>query len=147
MTSREVTVLLVEDDEIDVESARRAFQKARIANPIVHAKDGQVALEMLRQKETVPRPYIILLDLNMPRMDGLEFLEHLRADEDLSDSIVFVFTTSGADRDRWAAYKKHVAGYILKDNVGEGFMKLTSMLEHYWRIVELPTDRPPARRT
>ena len=144
--SSEVTILLVDDDELDIELAQRAFRKARLGNPIVVAENGEVALEILRAEgddRVVRRPYVVLLDLNMPRMNGIEFLEHLRSDERLSDSIVFVLTTSDADRDRWAAYEKHVAGYILKSNVGEGFVKLISMLEHYWRVVELPIDRRP----
>ena len=139
MQSKEVTILLVEDDELDVEATRRAFEKVRIANQVIAAEDGQVALELLRNGK-VPRPYIILLDLNMPRMNGHEFLEHIRNDDQLDDSIVFVLTTSDHDRDRWAAYKKQVAGYILKTNVGKGFVELISMLEHYWKVVELPNE-------
>lgn len=138
MATEEVTVLLVDDDDIDRESTKRAFRKARIANPIVTAENGEEALELLRRDAQQLRPYIILLDLNMPRMNGIEFLEHVRKDERLSDAVVFVLTTSDADRDKWAAYNNHVAGYILKTEVGDGFVKLISMLEHYWRVVELP---------
>lgn len=142
MATKEVTILLVEDDELDVDMTTRAFKKAKIANPIVSAADGQVALDYLRGengRDRIERPYIVLLDLNMPRMGGHEFLQEVRNDPTLTDSIVFVLTTSDADRDRWAAYEKHVAGYILKSKVGEGFMELISMLDHYWKIVELPT--------
>ena len=138
MASNEVTVLLVEDDPIDVDAVQRAFRKARIRNPIVTAKDGLDALEMLRREGGVARPYLILLDLNMPRMNGLEFLEELRSDEALAGAVVFVLTTSDAHRDIWAAYDKRVAGYILKSNVGEDFIKVLMMLENYWRVVELP---------
>ncbi|MEM9488664.1 MAG: response regulator, partial [Myxococcota bacterium] len=78
-----VTVLLVEDNEVDVEAVRRAFRKLRIANPIQVARDGLEALDRLRgqgEYETVPRPYLILLDLNLPRMSGIEFLRELRRD-------------------------------------------------------------------
>jgi CheY-like chemotaxis protein len=141
MPTKELTILLVEDDEIDVDMTKRAFKNARVANPIVTADNGEDALKKLRSEGEVPRPFIILLDLNMPKMNGLEFLEHLRADEQLASSVVFVLTTSDADRDRWAAYDKQVAGYILKDNVGEGFMNLIGLLDHYWRIVELPNEK------
>ncbi len=140
--TKAATILLVEDDDLDVEATRRAFTKAKIANPIVHANNGEEALDVLRGdngKEKLARPYIILLDLNMPRMNGIEFLEHIRDDEELADSIVFILTTSDAHEDQWAAYKKQVAGYIVKNNVGTDFLKLISLLEHYWKVVELPT--------
>ncbi len=143
MKTKQVTILLVEDDELDVEATKRAFQKAKIANPIVVAENGEEALNHLRgtdEVDRIVRPCIILLDLNMPRMNGIEFLKHVRMDSELQDSIVFVLTTSSAHKDQCAAYEKQVAGYIVKDNVGEGFMKLISMLEHYWKIVELPTQ-------
>lgn len=139
-----VTILLVEDDLIDAEAIKRAFVKARIVNPLMILSDGLEALECLRgigETPPPPRPYLILLDLNMPRMNGIEFLEELRKDEDLHDNVVFVLTTSEDDRDKLAAYEKHVAGYMVKANAGEDFMKLIGMLDHYWRIVEMPPSR------
>ncbi|MGM0575299.1 MAG: response regulator [Myxococcota bacterium] len=144
MTHGTVQVLLVEDNDVDVEAVRRAFRKYRIANPIRVARDGVEALEILRGTEERPpleRPYLILLDLNMPRMDGVEFLGHLRADEDLHDSIVLVLTTSNRDKDKVASYDKHVAGYIVKKDVGRGFMRLLDLLDCYWRIVEFPPPK------
>lgn len=141
MTSKEVTVLLVEDDDFDVEAVIRAFRKAKVANPVVVAEDGVEALEMLRGdggKPKVRRPYLVLLDLNMPRMSGLEFLKALRADPELTETIVFVLTTSDHERDRHEAYKEHVAGYLVKDRVGDDFLKLINMLDSYWRVVEFP---------
>ena len=143
-TNNTVQILLVEDDEVDVMAIRRAFAKHRIANPIIHARDGMEAMEVLRGSgghALLARPYLILLDLNMPRMNGIEFLEDLRADPVLHDSVVFVLTTSIADRDIVAAYEKHIAGYLVKGKVGEGFLSLVTMLDHYWRYVELPPDR------
>lgn len=75
MTTKEPAILLVDDDEIDIEGVIRTFRKARVTNPIVAAGDGKEALKILRKEEDIPRPYIILLDINMPRMNGLEFLE------------------------------------------------------------------------
>lgn len=144
MAANTVTVLLIEDDAIDAEAVERAFRRARIANPIVHVTDGLEGLRVLRGEEgaaTLNRPYVILLDLNMPRMNGIEFLDVLRADESLNDSVVFVLTTSDDDRDKVAAYEKQVAGYMLKSNAGHDFMQLTGMLDSYWRIVELPPPR------
>lgn len=139
----EVTVLLVEDDQVDAEAVRRAFQKQKIANPLVEVNDGVEALSLLRgeQGDPLPRPYIILLDLNMPRMNGLEFLKHLREDEKLRDSIVFVLTTSDDNRDKLAAYEQHVAGYMVKSRAGKDFLDLTALLDHYWRIIEMPPSR------
>lgn len=97
------SILLVEDDEVDIEVIRRLFEKRRIANQLYVAHDGASALQMLRGEEAydpVRRPYVILLDLNMPRMNGLDFLDQLRRDADLKDSVVFVLTTSNSDRDR-----------------------------------------------
>lgn len=136
-----VTILLVEDDEIDAEAIERAFKKHKVANPLVLAKDGIDALEYLRGeggKSKIPRPYMILLDLNMPRMTGFEFLAELRADEAISDSIVFVLTTSDLDSDKIEAYGHRVAGYVVKSKVGEAFVDLATMVNAFWRVVEFP---------
>lgn len=140
-TSRPVTVLLVEDNEVDREAVQRAFAEQRIANPVVEAVDGVEALEILRGtggRAPLARPYLVLLDLNLPRMDGIELLRTLRNDPQLSDSIVFVLTTSKSDEDKTAAYRANVAGYIVKGEVGRGFMRLVDLLDHYWKIVEFP---------
>ena len=136
-----VTILLVEDDEIDAEAIQRAFVKNKLANPLVIAKDGVEALEVLRGengKSKLCPPYLILLDLNMPRMNGLEFLTELRADPDIGDSIVFVLTTSDLDEDKVAAYGHRVAGYTVKSKVGGSFLALVTMVDAYWRIIEFP---------
>lgn len=136
-THRPVTVFLVEDDDIDTEAIRRAFRKAKLANPVVRARDGREALAMLRRQE-VPQPCVILLDINMPRMNGHEFLEALRADEAFSALIVFVLTTSTSEQDRMKAYEQHIAGYMIKDEVGEQFSRMLTMLDAYWTVVHLP---------
>lgn len=144
MADDTVTVLLVEDDEVDVEAIERAFKRARIANPIVHVTDGIEALSALRGElatKPVRRPYLILLDLNMPRMNGIEFLQELRNDDKLQDSVVFVLTTSDADRDKVAAYAQQVAGYMVKSKAGEDFMQMIGLLDHYWRVVEFPPPK------
>jgi CheY-like chemotaxis protein len=138
---REVSVLLVDDDDVDVMAVKRAFQAARISNPITVARDGVEGLARLRGDDGMPklkRPYVIVLDLNMPRMDGIEFLTELRADEEHHDAVVFVLTTSKDDTDRSRSYDKNVAGYILKSEVGEGFLRLTELLDNFWRVVLLP---------
>lgn len=138
---RELCVLLVEDDIVDQQAVIRAFARERIANTIVLANDGVEALERLRGTDDRPplaRPYVILLDWNLPRMNGREFLRELRRDPALHDAVVFVLTTSRADEDRLAAYGEHVAGYILKENVGHTFIGLVHMLDTYWKVVALP---------
>jgi len=132
---------LIEDDEIDIAAVRRALAVLKIANPLHIAHDGIEALEILRGengREKLPKPYIIVLDLNMPRMDGMEFLEEIRGDAELQDSIVFVMTTSRDEADRRAAYSKHVAGYIVKEDPIGTFRQAINLLDHYWRLVELP---------
>jgi CheY-like chemotaxis protein len=144
MTQRTVQILLVDDDDVEAEAIERSFRRKKIANPITRARDGEEALCVLRARGSdavIRRPWMVLLDLNMPRMNGFEFLEALRADPMLLDTVVFVLTTSSADEDMASAYEKHVAGYIVKSNVGSEFQALASMLDAYWRIVELPEER------
>lgn len=143
LRSREATILLVEDDDIDALGIERALRALHLLNSVHRVHDGVEALEALRTPAAVPTPYLILLDLNMPRMDGLEFLAELRADPVLHRSIVFVLTTSNADRDIVAAYDHHIAGYIVKDGAGDDFVDLVRMLDHYWRVVEFPTFGEP----
>jgi len=139
--NKPVAVLLVEDDEIDREAIRRGFKGLHIANPIRVAKDGIEALEVLRGTngiEKIDEPFLVLLDLNMPRMNGIEFLDEIRSDSDLKTTIVFVLTTSDNEKDRLAAFQHNVAGYMVKGKAGVSFLDALGLLEHYWRIVELP---------
>ena len=118
-------------------SITRAFKKMHIGNNIIRANDGQEGLDLLRSG-AVPSPYIILLDLQMPRLNGLEFLEAIREDPELAQSTVFVLTTSKSDEDITASYKKNIAGYFVKEQVGEGFLDIVKMLKGYWKIVHFP---------
>ena len=141
--SSEVSILLVEDDEIDVRAVKLALRKEKITNPIHVANDGVEALEILRGEaghEPISRPFLVLLDLKMPRMNGLQFLKEIRADSDLRESIVFVLTTSDDDRDKMAAYECNVAGYLLKDNAGGDFMNAVRMLEYFVISVQFPPN-------
>jgi CheY-like chemotaxis protein len=120
---------------------QRAFKAAKLPNSISFAHDGVDALEMLRGMDgraRLPRPLVILLDLNMPRMGGIEFLQELRADEELRTCVVFIMTTSDAAADKLEAYRLGVAGYILKTNPANAFIEATVLLTAYWRVVELP---------
>jgi CheY-like chemotaxis protein len=137
-----VQLLHVEDDDLCLMGLNRAFKAAKIANPVSFAHDGIEALDMLRGangRPRLPRPFLILLDLNMPRMDGIEFLKELRKDDELKKSIVFVMTTSDADEDKVKAYNLGVAGYILKSNPANAFLEATALLDTYWRVVEFPS--------
>jgi CheY-like chemotaxis protein len=136
-----VNILLVEDDEIDVMGVRRAFNKLKLANPLTVAHNGLEALRILRGEgghEAPKKPHMVLLDLNLPRMNGIEFLTELRRDPELHRTIVFVLTTSKDDEDRFAAYELNVAGYMVKSKIGKDFMDLVLMLDHYWRVIEFP---------
>lgn len=137
-TTRQVAILLVDDDDVDVMGVKRALNKLKISNPVVRARNGVEALELLRTADAVPSPYIILLDINMPRMNGIEMLAELRKDEVLAKSVVFVLTTSQDEQDKVAAYSKNIAGYIVKTQLGDGFIRVMEMLDHYWRVVEFP---------
>lgn len=137
-----VKLLLVEDDDVDVMGVKRAFKTLKIANPLFIAHDGIEALEYLRGengREKVTSPYIILLDLNMPRMNGIEFLNEIRNDPDLRQSIVFVLTTSARDEDKVKAYDHNIAGYMLKSDPTKSFQEAMQLLDYYWTIVELPS--------
>jgi CheY-like chemotaxis protein len=134
-SSKVVTILLVEDDEIDVKALRWAFDKLKIANPLVIARDGVEAWETLQE---MPRPYLIITDINMPRMNGIELLRKIRQSEHCRDSIVFVLTTSNDEQDKIDAYDLNVAGYMLKSDMGTSFTRAIGLIENYWKVVEFP---------
>jgi CheY-like chemotaxis protein len=128
----------VEDDEVDVMNVRRAFRKSNVANPLFVAGNGVEALEILRRGDVPAERRLVLLDLNMPRMNGIEFLRELRADPELKPTCVVVLTTSNDERDRVEAYNLKVAGYILKPVTFENFGQAVVTLTKYWGLVEMP---------
>jgi len=138
MTNRMLNILLVEDDEVDVMNVERAFRTNNIANPLFVAENGEQALEMLRGGKIPRDRRLVLLDLNMPRMNGIEFLRELRADPELGLTTVVVLTTSNDERDRVNAYNLNVAGYILKPVTFQNFCDVMTTLNKYWSLVELP---------
>jgi CheY-like chemotaxis protein len=141
--SSHVNLLVVEDNEIDREALRRAFRRHGVQQPVIDVDDGVEALAVLRGEHARPlaRPYLILLDLNLPRMNGLELLDELRRDPALRDSVVFVLTTSRADEDKSAAYAHNVAGYLVKGDLGQSFSGLLELITAYCKVVELPVAR------
>jgi CheY-like chemotaxis protein len=140
MPEKVIHILLVEDDDIDIMNVKRAFKKNNVQNPLTVAEDGLKALEMLKslKANNEPVPKIILLDLNMPRMGGIEFLTELRKDEELKDISVFVMTTSSEETDIVDAYRLNVAGYIVKPLSIEQFINAVSTLNNYWTLCEYP---------
>jgi CheY-like chemotaxis protein len=138
MNEKMLNILLVEDDDVDVMNVQRAFQKNRIMNNLIVAGDGVEALRMLRDGTVPEGRRLILLDLNMPKMNGIEFLRELRADPKLRALSVVVLTTSDEEKDKVDAYKLNVAGYLLKPVTFVNFVDLMAALNKYWTLVEMP---------
>lgn len=139
---KEVQFLIVDDDRVSVMSIERAIKKLRLVNPIRQASDGREALDILRGtngKNKIEAPFVIILDLDMPRMNGIEFLEEIRNDPDLKSSIVFVLTASDAPDDVTKAYEKNIAGYVVKENAYDTFRQTLSMIDTFSSVVVLPT--------
>ena len=135
-----LNIVLVDDDEVDVMNVQRAFRKNNIPNPLFIANNGIEALEMLRGDPSVVPLHrrLILLDLNMPRMGGIEFLREMRADETLKSIPVIVLTTSNEDNDKVEAYQLNVAGYLLKPVIFSKFSESMVALNKYWMLCEMP---------
>ena len=132
------TVLLVEDDAIDAMTVQRAFKDLKLTNPLAHVTNGEEALDYLRDPSR-ELPCVILLDLNMPRMNGVEFLREAKADPDLKRVPVVVLTTSTEDSDVVDSYKLCVAGYIVKPVDYKKFVEAIRTIDLYWTISELPS--------
>lgn len=142
MSEKMINILLVEDDEVDVMNVQRAFKKNNITNPLYLASNGLEALSILRGRDhqlDIPQGRrLILLDLNMPKMNGIEFLKELRLDENLKSIPVIVLTTSNEDKDKVEAYKFNVAGYILKPVTFSSFVETVATMNKYWTLSEMP---------
>lgn len=135
----DMNILLVDDDDVAVENVMRSIKKLGVKFPVVVAEDGQDALDILHKThpdKKIQAPYVVLLDLKMPRMDGFEFLETIRKDSELESTVVFVLTTSDSNIDRAKAYNENIAGYLLKDTTTI-FNWLFSLLPKYTNFVNL----------
>lgn len=130
-------VLLLEDDSVDATTVKRAMKDLHVANPLVHVVNGEEALKYLRDSKNV-KPCVILLDLNMPRMNGIEFLKIAKADSELQCIPVVALTTSRADQDRFECFDNGIAGYVVKPTNYEGFVDAMRILDLYWTLSELP---------
>jgi CheY-like chemotaxis protein len=138
--AKKLNVLLLEDDELDVLNVRRAFKKNDLEDNLFVAGDGVEGLEVMRSG-TLPRErLLVLLDLNMPRMNGIEFLQELRKDPNLHRTPVVVLTTSSDERDLVDAYELNVAGYIIKPVTFEKFVNVVATMNEYWSLVEMPSN-------
>lgn len=137
-----VNILQIDDDEVDCMNLVRAFKKNNILNPLHIAHNGVEALDKLRgsngAERISPTPRVILLDINMPKMNGIEFLKEIRADKELHNLSVFVMTTSNSDKDIVDAYEYNVAGYIVKPISFDKFVAAVSTLNNFWQLCEQP---------
>jgi two-component system, chemotaxis family, response regulator Rcp1 len=137
-----IEILLVEDNEADVVLTQEALKDARVINNLSVARDGEDAIRRARREGKHagdPRPDLILLDLNLPQMDGREVLRQLKQDRDLHRIPVVALTTSSAERDIIAAYDEHVNAYITKPVDLDQFLSVVKSIEEFWvNIVTLP---------
>lgn len=130
-------LLIVEDDQVDVMTIKRAFKEIHVGNPLVHKENGEEALAYLRDPEQ-PEPCIILLDLNMPVMNGFEFLSLVKQDDRLKRFPVIVLTTSEEQQDKLNSFNLGVAGYMAKPVDYRQFVEVMRSIDLYWSISELP---------
>jgi len=132
-------ILLIEDDEVDVMTVKRALRDLKVTNQLVSISDGEQAIEYLRN-ESVTKPCIILLDLNMPKMDGGEFLKVIKVDKALKKIPVVILTTSNSDRDVIESFELGAAGYMVKSVDYERFMETIHIIDQYWTLSKLPCN-------
>lgn len=128
-------ILLVDDDPVEYMKVSRAFKKLEIPNTLIHKSDGLEAKKYL--EETVELPGVILLDLNMPNMNGFEFLTFIKADERLKVIPIVVLTTSNNEKDKVESYKQSVAGYMVKPIRLEEYEKVIETIKNYWSTSKL----------
>ncbi len=143
MKGRPIQILLVEDSPSDAKLTLKALTLAKVANQVHHVEDGVQAMEFLRRQGAFgrsPRPDLVLLDLNLPKKDGREVLEELKADPELCSIPVVVLTTSKAEEDILRSYRLHANCYITKPVNFERFIEVIRSIENFWlSIVILPT--------
>lgn len=131
-------LLVVDDEEVDRIALVRAFRRIDFECDLHMAVDGNEALALL-QEEAIERPFMMLLDLNLPTIHGFKVLDAVRADPALRQTIVFVVSTSDRPSDIEAAYERGIAGYVVKGHFGADFKELARLIEQYWSWVTLPT--------
>jgi|SRR3972149_7008311 len=134
------SILLVEDDRVDIMTVKRTFKDLKITNQLVCLGDGNQALEYLRSEDN-KKPCVILLDLNMPKMNGIEFLRTVKAEETLKKISVIVLTTSKKEQDVIESFNLGVAGYIVKPVDYKKFVEAIRTIGLYWTLNELPNGK------
>ncbi|MEW7971907.1 MAG: response regulator [Candidatus Thiodiazotropha endolucinida] len=136
MLNKDETILLIEDDRVDIMTVQRALQKNNISNPLLIARTGLEALDMLRGtngvKKINPLPALTLLDLNLPKMSGFEFLQELRNDPELDSLRIIVLTSSNEPKDRAAAFEFEVDDYIVKPHSFDEFTRAVAAILALW---------------
>ena len=132
-------ILLVEDDNVYVMTVERALKDSKVPNPLVSTGDGEEALVYLRSQRN-KKPCVVLLDLNMPKMGGIEFLKIVKEDESLKRIPVVVLTTSSAKLDITKSFELGVAGYMVKSVDYRKFVETIRMIDQYWTSSELPPN-------
>lgn len=132
-------ILLVEDDSIDVMTVKRALKDLEVASELVPTGDGEEALEYLRDDENT-KPSVILLDLNMPKMNGIEFLKIIKSDNGLKKIPVIVLTTSNSEQDISRSFELGAAGYMVKSVDYKRFMETIKAIDSYWTLSKLPPN-------
>ncbi len=132
-------ILLVEDDEVDTMTVQRAFKDLKVTNELVHRINGEEALKYLRAEDS-QMPCLVLLDLNMPKMNGVEFLKISKEDEKLKKLPVVVLTTSKEEHDIVESFELSVAGYIVKPVDYKRFVEAIRAIDLYWTLSELPAN-------
>lgn len=130
-------IMLVEDDKIDAMTVKRALKELKVVNELVHSVNGEEALEYLRN-ENNKKPCVIMLDLNMPKMNGIEFLEIVKKDETLKKLPIVILTTSKDEQDVVGSFNYSVAGYIVKPVDYKDFVEAIRTIDLYWSLSELP---------
>ena len=144
MNNDSFVILMAEDDEHDIVATKRAWKKHHIANPLYIVKDGEECLDFLHQRGkysepgTAPRPGIVMLDIKMPKMDGLAVLKQIREDDELRHLPVIILTTSKAEEDRIRGYDLGVNAYIVKPVGFDSFSEAVKTISLFWQLVELP---------
>ncbi|PCH49058.1 MAG: two-component system response regulator [Flavobacteriaceae bacterium] len=136
----EVLILVVEDDLVDIMTIKRAFKDIKITNPIIICHNGLEALEYLK-KPLNKRPGLILLDINMPKMNGIEFLEVIKKDKEFKSIPVVVLTTSKAEQDKMESFNLGIAGYMIKPVDYLQFVETVKTIHLYWTLSELPDKK------
>ena len=130
-------ILLLEDDTVDAMTVKRALKDLKVINQLVHTGNGEEAIVYLKDENNI-KPCVILLDLNMPKMNGIEFLKVIKADENLKRIPAVVLTTSKDDQDRIQSYQLSVAGFIVKPVDYIKFVEAMKIVDLYWTLSELP---------